>query len=95
MVILLALSGCAPDHFSSVVRSSASARADYCGGEIGVERLNTWAYRVEACERATFYRCYFKRQTFGRTQCCEPMPDESSATAVFGLHSDEVTCKDF
>jgi hypothetical protein len=60
-----------------------------------VTPLRAWAYRVEACERTAFYRCYFKRKTAGRTQCCYPVPDEATATAIVAADPDDATCKDF
>jgi len=91
--LVLLLGGCAPRRLSSIVRQAASVQPGYCGGEITVQRLNGWGFRVQSCEQTTFYHCYVKRYSGGRTGCCEPVADEGTASAVFfAPRSSEVTC---
>jgi hypothetical protein len=81
--LVLAL-GCAHERFDTVVRIAATAQPDYCGRLDKVTRLNAWAFKVTVCDRVAFYRCHYRRKSAGKTQCCRPMPDESSATSFVG-----------
>src|SRR6266567_4326308 len=94
LVVLTGLFGCATGHFETVVRRAVSDRQD-CGGEVSVKALGEWGYRIRACERTTYYRCFFKKRTMGRTQCCYPVPDENAATTLISLKTGEETCYEF
>ncbi len=95
LVIALGGAGCAHYHFETVVRRAEVARPDACGGEVAVQRLNAWAFRVDACDERRYYRCFLQRKTFGRTQCCYQVDDAGEATALLHAEPFERTCADF
>ena len=95
IIVPMLLVGCATSRFDSVVRRAVSTSLDDCGGEVAVERLNSWAYRVEACDSTVFYRCFYQRKTVGRTQCCYPVADEDAAAALVSSQSGEQPCAEF
>jgi hypothetical protein len=95
-VVATLCAGCVSSHFAAVARAAAATREDYCGGAITVRPLNDWAYAVEACESTTYYRCFYKRRTMGRVQCCHPVADEGAATTLVSFEPDsDVHCVEF
>lgn len=89
VVSLALLPACATSHYEDVVRIAASKHPRACTTPYTVAPLGRWAFRVDACEGTLFYRCWAgpnsaraRRKSMGRTQCCAPVPDETSATAV-------------
>jgi hypothetical protein len=95
VLIAVALSSCARSHFETVVEISASKHPRTCDGRFTVHALNSYAYRVDACEGALYYRCFYQRKTMGRGQCCEQVEDEDTATATFGSIGADTTCVSF
>jgi hypothetical protein len=95
--LLLALASCATSHFETVVEIAASKSPRQCSAPFAVRRLSDWAYRVDACDGTTYFRCSYQRKTMGRSQCCHPVPDEATATALLGATGDaaQTTCQDF
>ncbi len=92
--LVLATAGC-PDHssqFQSVVRTAASQEDDYCGGEVAVKKLNSFSFRVDACDKRTYYRCYYARHEEEKL-CCSRVPDEDAATAIVSGIGEDVTCR--
>ncbi len=80
-IALVMIAGCWPSHFEVVVRQAEAARAP-CYQQVEVRALNAYAYRVDACEVTTFYRCYSKRKSMGGMQCCYRAENEAAATAM-------------
>jgi hypothetical protein len=97
VALVATVPACAASHFDTVVEIAASGRPRACTEPFRVKRLNDWAFRVDACEGALYYRCSYARKTMGRTQCCHPVPDEASATALLGAAAPDAqkTCQDF
>jgi hypothetical protein len=101
LLALMPIASCATahSHFDDVVRVAASKHPRDCTAPYTVQKLNGWAYRVDACEGPLYYRCAFDtdRDMVGRRQCCEPMRDEGSATALVGpaIPRASSTCLDF
>ena len=93
---VLALSSCATSHFETVVEIAASKRPQKCATPFAVSRLNRWAYRVDACDETTYFRCAYVQKATGLSQCCHPVPDEAAATALLGARdAAQTTCQDF
>ena len=98
MVVLLpiaSLASCAHTHFEPIV-ASAYARDGGCDEQtrVEVEPLSSWGFRARGCgEGEAYYRCYFKRKTLGKVQCCARVPSEGAATAVFALKGGEPMCE--
>ncbi len=82
-------------HYEDVVRIAASKHPRECSEPYKVAPLGGWAYRVDACEGALYYRCYAQRKSMGHTQCCGLVPDEASATAIFSAAGAADTCVEF
>ena len=98
VVALVPLLACATNHYEDVVRIAASKHPRTCTAPYTVVSLGRWAFRVDACEGALFYRCWAQRRTMGRTQCCSIMPDAASATAAVAAGDttgEQSTCVEF
>lgn len=97
VLLLLTLASCATSHFETVVEIAASKSPRQCTAPFAVKRLSDWAYRVDACDGTTYFRCSYQRKTMGRSQCCHPVADEATATALFGAtgQATQTTCQDF
>ena len=96
-LVLLALASCATSRFETVVEIAASKSPRQCTAPFVVNRLTDWAYRVDACDGTTYFRCAYQRKTMGRSQCCHPVADEATATALLGAmgSATQTTCQDF
>jgi hypothetical protein len=93
--LVVATTGC-PDHssqFQSVVRTAVSQRDDYCGGEVAVKKLSSFSFRIDACDKRTYYRCYSKARHEAEKLCCFEVPDEDAATAIISGIGEDVTCR--
>jgi len=92
------VASCTTYRYEDVVRIAASKHPRTCTEPYTVAPLGSWGFRVDACEGTLFYRCWVRRKSMGRTQCCAIVPDQESATSVVvgsGTTADRSTCVEF
>lgn len=86
------LGACAASHYEEVVRIAASKHPRQCTAPYTVTKLNSWGYRVDACEGTLYYRCSNRRKSLGRTQCCHEVANADRATALLSASDPTEMC---
>ena len=83
LAVLLLAPSCVTNRFESIASEAAARDACYSSKGVTIERLSSYAFRSDGCGGQKFYRCWYKRKTAGRVQCCARVDTEERATAVF------------
>jgi hypothetical protein len=83
LVSAISATGCVTNRFESVATEAAARDSCYSSKGITIERLESYAFRSDGCGGQKFYRCWYKRKTGGRVQCCARVDTEERARALF------------
>jgi hypothetical protein len=96
VAFLLALGGCGcvTHHYREIAEQAAARDLTSCESSIAVRlrALSDWAFVAETCAGKAYYRCWSRRKSGGRIQCCARVASEDEATSLVGAgyYADEL-----
>jgi hypothetical protein len=81
---VISFGGCVHERFQEIATQAAAQQTSKCTSSTAVTTYplsEEYAFRIDTCEGPTYWRCWYKRHSMGREQCCARVASQDEATA--------------